>query len=117
MLLVDFPELKASALLVGTVTGVFLSWTDEAHLGKWSRLGSCSDLPLVLVMGLSYEPYSDTLLAATYGRGVYILEDAKRILAKARAQQEAASCDAKLSWTPVSSAASYPAMEQRAELI
>ena len=31
----------------------------------WQRLGGCADLPLVLVAGLSYEPLSDTVVAAT----------------------------------------------------
>jgi hypothetical protein len=45
--LVDVAELGASALLVGTVSGVFVSWTDDLHVGKWSRLGQCADIPLV----------------------------------------------------------------------
>ena len=65
----------APALLVGTVSGVFISWTDG--LGKWSRLGSCADLPLVKVAGLTHEHYSDTLVAATMGRGVYALRGAR----------------------------------------
>ena len=38
---------------------------------RWSRFGTCSDFPIVLTAGLSYEHYSDTLVAATFGRGVY----------------------------------------------
>lgn len=106
LLLVDFAELGASALLTGTVNGAFLSWTD--NIGSWSRLGTCDDLPLVLVAGLSYEPYSDVLIASTFGRGVYVLKKAKEALAKARAQQDAGSCDATMLWTPSSSAASFP---------
>ena len=60
------------ALLVGTVNGVLAS----RHFGPWRRLGGCTELPLVLVAGLSYEASSDTLVAATMGRGVYIVEGA-----------------------------------------
>ena len=45
-------------------------------LRPWTRLGGCAQLPLVLVAGLSYEPTSDTITAATMGRGVYALKKA-----------------------------------------
>ena len=77
---------SASALLVGTVSGVYVSWIDAPRLGAWSRLGSCAELPLVLTLGLSYEPTSDTLVAATFGRGVYVLHRATQALRRARAQ-------------------------------
>ena len=83
----------ATALLVGTVSGVYLSWTDPARLGKWARLGSCADLPLVLTLGLSHEPHSDTLVAATFGRGVYVMRGATAALRRARAMQDRAACD------------------------
>ena len=52
----------------------------------WVRVGSCAQLPLVLVGGLSYEHTSDTVTAATMGRGVYILPNASvAILAALRA--------------------------------
>jgi len=114
---VDFPELNSSALLTGTVSGVFVSWIDGDHVGRWSRLGTCSSLPLVLVMGISYEPYSDVLLASTYGRGVYILKNAKQALAKARAQQQTGSCEVTLSWTPSSSSRYYPSQVRNIEVV
>ena len=46
------------------------------------RLGGCMDLPLVLVGGLSHEPTSYTLVAATVGRGVYTLFGASDKVAK-----------------------------------
>eukprot|EP01062_Namystynia_karyoxenos_P064198 TRINITY_DN570_c1_g1_i1.p1 TRINITY_DN570_c1_g1~~TRINITY_DN570_c1_g1_i1.p1 ORF type:complete len:927 (+),score=309.49 TRINITY_DN570_c1_g1_i1:83-2782(+) len=92
MLYVDFPEFQASSLLVGTATGVFVSWTDRP--GKWSRLGQCADLPLVMVTALTHEGYSDTLVAATYGRGVYVLHGLRKALAAARNQQLSGKCDA-----------------------
>lgn len=69
-----------TVLLVGTVSGVYLSWVDDARLGQWSRLGTCAELPLVLTLGLSYEPRSDTLVAATFGRGVYVMHGATKAL-------------------------------------
>ena len=77
---------KGVALLVGTVAGVF-----AAHLpnGKeaaepaaisWVRVGSCAQLPLALVAGLSYEATSDAVTAATMGRGVYILPKASQVV-------------------------------------
>jgi hypothetical protein len=74
-----------TALLAGTVAGVF-----AAHVGKggpaaasWVRLGDCSQLPLVLVAGLSHERTSDTVTAATMGRGVYTLPNAAKMAAAA----------------------------------
>jgi hypothetical protein len=68
------------ALLVGTVSGVYVSW--PAKSPKWARLGLCEDLPLVLVMSLSHEPTSDTLVAATFGRGIYVLPNATQVLTR-----------------------------------
>ena len=82
---------KTSALLVGTVSGVFFSWTDGQSLGQWSRLGTCAELPLVLTLGLSYEPSSDTLVAATFGRGVYVMHQATQALQHARRQRGVAA--------------------------
>jgi hypothetical protein len=110
LLLVDFPELNASALLVSTVSGVFLSWTDASRQGQWSRFGLCNDLPLVLAKGLSYEPYSDTLLVATMGRGVYTMANAKAALGQSRLQQQKGSCSSmpSLVSAPPSSARFFP---------
>ena len=37
---------------------------------RWKRLGRCDTLPLVLVYTMQWERTSDTLVAATMGRGV-----------------------------------------------
>lgn len=52
--------------------------------GKWTRLGTCADFPIVLTASLSYEHYSDTLVAATFGRGIYALKNVKQALVAAR---------------------------------
>ena len=71
-----------TALLVGTATGVFVTSAEKGSAAaSWQRLGACSDLPLVLVAGLSHEPLDDTLVAATMGRGVYIVHKATDVLA------------------------------------
>ena len=85
LLIVDFElenALNASALLVGTTSGVFVSWTDKS--GQWTRLGSCEDMPLIMVKGLSYEHFSDTLVAASMGRGIYVIRDAKNTILQTR---------------------------------
>jgi hypothetical protein len=112
LLLIDFPELNSSALLVGTVSGVYLTWTDSLTRGLWSRLGSCAELPLVMVPALSYEHYSDTLVAGTMGRGVFTLHSAKKALLRARMQQESGNCDVKSPpWQPSSSAQYFPGQD------
>ena len=63
-------------VLVGTVSGVYAAAAPVSSPRAWTRLGGCSALPLVLVAGLSYEPTTDTVVAATMGRGVYILPGA-----------------------------------------
>eukprot|EP00457_Paulinella_chromatophora_P000932 gb/GEZN01000934.1/.p1 GENE.gb/GEZN01000934.1/~~gb/GEZN01000934.1/.p1 ORF type:complete len:1047 (+),score=67.81 gb/GEZN01000934.1/:26-3142(+) len=83
---------KLHALLVGTVNGAYISWTDNP--GKWTRVATFRELPRVLVYSISYEPYSDTLLAATLGRGVYRLANAKQALWKSRSQQLNNDCGA-----------------------
>jgi hypothetical protein len=75
------PTPRGTVLLVGTVSGVFIKGITNPG-GVWSRLGSCDELPLVLVAGLSYEPKDDTLVAATMGRGIYVLHEATAELAK-----------------------------------
>jgi hypothetical protein len=44
---------NATALLVGTVSGVYISWLEPARRAQWTRLGSCADLPLVMTMGIT----------------------------------------------------------------
>jgi hypothetical protein len=58
-------------LVVGTEVGVFISTG-----GSWKRLGK--GLPNVWVRGLEFKPDDpNTLIAATYGRGVYVYGFAK----------------------------------------
>lgn len=74
---------ETTALLAGTVAGVFVSFLEASPQPasvSWTRLGGCEALPLVLVAGLSYQKVSDTLVAATFGRGVYVVHEVSRIL-------------------------------------
>eukprot|EP01006_Ploeotia_vitrea_P031455 TRINITY_DN63786_c0_g1_i1.p1 TRINITY_DN63786_c0_g1~~TRINITY_DN63786_c0_g1_i1.p1 ORF type:complete len:836 (-),score=92.73 TRINITY_DN63786_c0_g1_i1:30-2537(-) len=91
ILFVPIPGVS-TAILIGTVTGVFVSWTDVAHRGLWSRLGLCSDFPLVVVPTISYEHYSDTIVVGSLGRGVYTLHAATQELLKSREQQDKSTC-------------------------
>ena len=81
LLLLPLPAKGTTALLVGTINGVFARSATAAD-GEWSRLGSCDELPLVMVAGLSHEPKDDTLVVATMGRGVYVVHGATRALEK-----------------------------------
>ena len=79
LLLLPLPRKQTTALLVGTATGVFVTFlrrSKGAGPAEWSRLGSCDQLPLVMVAGLSHEPKDDTLIAATMGRGAYVVRGA-----------------------------------------
>merc|ERR1712226_44821 len=61
---------SVEAVLVGTVSGVYVTFSDSfSDRAAWTRVGSLSSgsFPLVMDSGLSYEPYTDTLVAATYG--------------------------------------------------
>lgn len=84
LLMIPLVSVQKTALLVGTSTGVFIATVggEQNHDGElhWSRLGDCSQLPLVLVAGLSYEPKDDTLVAATMGRGVYVVKQATKVI-------------------------------------
>jgi len=70
-------------VLVGTVSGVYAAVASKKSAIVWSRLGGCTQLPMVLVAGLSYEPSSDTVVAATMGRGVYALHGTTAMVEKA----------------------------------
>jgi hypothetical protein len=73
-----------TALLVGTVSGVYVTFVEKAlaaGAASWARVGTCDEFPLVLTLGLSYEPTSDTLVAATMGRGVYAKHGISQVLA------------------------------------
>lgn len=79
LLIMEYSEHNVHAILVGTVSGVYLAWSDQQ--GEWSRFGG---MPRVKAQRLSYEAYSDVLICATYGRGVYTIEDAKAAVFAAR---------------------------------
>lgn len=88
LLLVPVTAKNATALLVGVATGVYVTFVKSAASAdertaatqRWSRFGGCGQLPLVLVAGLSYEPADDTLVAATMGRGVYVVNGVTKAL-------------------------------------
>jgi hypothetical protein len=89
LLWVDLAENNARALLVSTTNGVMVNFVgtgvnQTVEAGGWIRFGACSDFPIVLNSAVSYEHYSDTLVAATMGRGVYRLKNAKSALLAAR---------------------------------
>jgi hypothetical protein len=82
---------RTRAILVGTSSGVLVSFISgeaaddhDPSTHKWTRFGNCDEFPIVLTAALDYEPFSDRLVAATFGRGVYVLKDAKRKLLDAR---------------------------------
>ena len=72
-------------MVVGAANGAYATVVQGAdgapRDGKWQRLGPCSALPLVMVAGLSYDGESDTIAAATMGRGVYVLRNASNAIA------------------------------------
>ena len=84
ILIVDLLANGARALLVSTTNGVMASFinndSNDGEASDWSRFGTLSEFPLVLTSALSYEHYSDTLIAATFGRGIYTLKNAKEAL-------------------------------------
>jgi len=69
-------------LLVGTSSGVLAASISESLESepKWQRLGTCDEFPIVLTADLDYEPHSDRLIAATFGRGIYSLKNARETL-------------------------------------
>ena len=69
--------LPGNVLVVGTTRGVFYSSQLD---GRWTRLGDLSQFPQVLVVSTRYDPVSDTLVAASFGRGVYIVEQISKHL-------------------------------------
>jgi len=80
------------------------------------RFGTCDEFPIVLNADLSYEHYSDTLVAATMGRGIYTLKNAKDALLKVRSCSAAAADHhqplAASDWLPEeSSARFFPAQQ------
>ena len=87
LLIVDLLENKARSLLITTTNGVMVSFlpsklsNNDAKNGiYWQRFGTTNEFPIVLTAALSYEHYSDTLVAATFGRGIYTVSNAKEAL-------------------------------------
>ena len=70
------------ALLVGTTSGISATIVaqDTSTQPLWVRLGACDEFPIVLTADVAYEPKSDKLIAATFGRGIYVLNNAKEKL-------------------------------------
>jgi hypothetical protein len=83
LLLVDLVANNDTALLVSTSNGVMVTYMSSGA-GAWNRFGGCTEFPIVLNAAISYEHYSDTLVAATFGRGVYRLHNAKAALLHVR---------------------------------
>jgi hypothetical protein len=71
------------ALLVGTSNGIMITFVafgeDDDAVQQWERFGG-KDFPIVLTTEVNYEPISDRIVAATFGRGIYILRAAKHKL-------------------------------------
>ena len=84
VLLVDLLQNKGRALLVGTTVGVFVTYLEAAGDSPWSRFGSGEEFPIVMTSALSYEHISNKIVAATFGRGIYVIDDAKTSLLKHR---------------------------------
>ena len=102
MVLLDVAAANNTALLVGTVSGIFVAWVGEDSLAtvakgsgavSWARVGDCSEFPLVLTLGVSYEPFSDTLVAATMGRGIYAKHGITAHLASVHAGLASGQCN------------------------
>jgi len=84
------------AVLLGTVHGVYVTFIkNEAITGPvhWARVGDCSNFPIVLTAAIVYEPYSDTLLAGTMGRGLYTMTNAKANMITIMNQQAKGNCN------------------------
>lgn len=89
LLIVDLLENNARAVLVGTSNGVQLAFLkgsseDRASFAfdlsqvTWKRFGSEDEFPIVLTAKITHEVYSDTLVAATFGRGIYVIKNAAK---------------------------------------
>jgi photosystem II stability/assembly factor-like uncharacterized protein len=94
---VAFAEHHANAdlLFVGTEMGLFVS-TDRG--AGWTRIRG--GLPIVPVHDLAIHPRDNALVAATHGRGFYILDDLAPLqhLAEAKAAQGAYLVPVKSEW-------------------
>ncbi|HEU0130493.1 MAG TPA: hypothetical protein VFQ85_05820 [Mycobacteriales bacterium] len=58
-----------SGLFAGTDVGVF--WTDDPASGRWYRVGT--GLPMAPIWDLAYQAGTNTLYAANFGRGAFVL--------------------------------------------
>ena len=83
LLIVDLVKNNDRALLTGTSNGVYVTFLDSSP-GIWVRLGSEEQFPIVLTADLSFEHYSNKIVAATFGRGIYVFDNAKEALLDAR---------------------------------
>ena len=84
------------AVLVGTVHGVYVTFIKNEIVPStvnWARVGDCTGFPIVLVPSVVYEPYSDTLLAGTMGRGLYTMTNAKANMITIMNQQSKGQCN------------------------
>lgn len=78
---IDISE-KDRALLVGTSNGILATFlgrnndNNESPTTTWRRLGG-EEFPIVLVTDIIYDSPSDRLVAATYGRGIYVMKKAQ----------------------------------------
>lgn len=73
---------KKQYLLVGTTRGVYATPVGQGVAPAWSRFGTCAQFPIVLTLGLTYDEKDDVLVAATMGRGVYMLSKPSHYLPK-----------------------------------
>jgi hypothetical protein len=84
------------ALLVGTSSGVMVTFLNQKTVSndrettnqRWIRLGNCKEFPITLTADVDYEVTSDKLVAATFGRGIYVLDNAKYTLRKIMTDEE-----------------------------
>ena len=72
----NFRQQRSSGALATSQT----AGAAAAPSSSWRRLGTCAQVPLVLVAGLSHQPEDDTLVAATMGRGVYVMHGLTQVL-------------------------------------
>ncbi|RCS42140.1 hypothetical protein DTL42_20125 [Bremerella cremea] len=64
------------ALVVGTNAGVFMSYVDS--LGTWTELST--GMPNAIVDDMEYDIATDSLVAGTLGRGVWMLPNASAVI-------------------------------------
>lgn len=61
---------RKGMLYAGTENGLYISWDDGAH---WTQLRN--NFPPAPVYGLKIQPKFSDLVIATYGRGIWVLDD------------------------------------------